>query len=232
MATTPTWLEIEARVRHRVLEEGGEDFWSLEELQVAYDEGVQHQHEMAIEAAFMSGKARAAQHPYLKRFYTVTLGTLDVAEYDETVDADVYRFIDVMILDSPPYRAVWKDPGEDTYIRRYPNLQPDYGEAFWTVLGRASETPRLRIYCRGNGPQNNVSNNFERHYYRTISRTYLASPPTLYVDLPDPYNEGPVTYASAKVLAKQRTDPAPLFAEAFGIFKTVVMVPPPAPGVA
>lgn len=229
MANPPTWIDVEQRIRHRILEEGGADFWDQDELMRGYDEGCQMQHEIAIETAFATNRARAAQHPYLRRFYTMTEDTLDAAVFDRNVDADVYRMIDILILASPPFRAIWKDPGEDRYLRLYPNLQPDYGEAFWTVTGRATALPRYRIYVRGDGPLNNVASTpFEKHYYRNLVRMLSASPPLSSVDVIDPYNEGPVTYSAAKALAKQRTDPQPLFAEALIQMKAAVPMPPQA----
>lgn len=232
MPTTVTWATVQDRIRKRVLEEGGADFWAdYTEVMVAYDEGVQRQHEVVLEAAEAIGKIRDVSVPYLEHFYSVEAGTLSVGEHEEALPADCYKYVDLYIaVASPVVRAIRKPAEMDTHIRRYKDFQPDYGEAFYVILGRADATGRVRVYTRGEaGWLNNASMAFEHHYYREPTLLARQSPTLTDCDVPDPYNEGPVIYAAAKLLAKQRTDPSPLFAEAAAIFRSVLPMPPAAP---
>lgn len=234
-----TLAEVVLRVRE-LLAEYSDDFWSDTRIGEQYHAGAELQHERIFanaeawdlvlppEKRFLA----TAQHPYLKFFLKTGDDLTEDGVSDYPAPSDLMRWKDVYLGQDGatvnnaarfPAKRVHYD--DDILIRSFPQLGPSPRQPFWTVTSGG----KLRLYTYGHGCMPRVAGiQIAMNYYRLINRVTSSN-----VDLPDPWNEGPIRFAVAASLDKERSEESAAVHRAICTAKAdAILPPPPAPGAA
>ena len=241
MANGPTRASIHVRVRRVFLEElpqaptGFIDTSEVpDELDQGYDEGCNRQFLVVFQNAERTGRLEEHQNPYLKWYLQQLTLTYDPITNETVLPDNLFRIVRVSI---DGRRASYRPETEfrlaETFPSRYAatKLQPYYrvqAHAHPNTLTPPRSYSGLRsikIEVYGG-----IWSSGSCIYYRTIDPIAFQSPPATYTDCPDPFNDGPVAWAAARLCEKaQQTEAADrLYARATEFFNRII--PPPMQG--
>lgn len=228
-----TVVKAREMVRLRILEKN-KAFWENDQVDRAIDEGCYKLQNIAIGGAHLSRRMRRHTHPYLRKYIAKATGTLTPGNYEADLPSDIIYEIQFNILSSPPLEAKWKEPNEDRFIRVYPGeFGPGPDESFFTVLPFDDGVAKIRVYIGDDGWLANRTLPYQFFYLRRYSPCWNQSPPVDTLDLDEEFAEGPIAYASGKLLSDQRTNPQPLYDELVEFAKRIGLPPidPQAPAI-
>lgn len=185
------------------------------EIDEAWDEAAQEQHLIVLDDAAQSGRLEDHANDYLQRYISRIDFNLvrHQAEYDSAVPSDVGAIIKVEVMG---LRGIQKRPSDDRLIRNWPGQYgPGRNEMFWIVMANGISSPpqpsdvsrSLRVYVNGDTvnlvpalPLNTQTASLV--YYRLVYATAYNSPPLPYTDSYDPWCDGVVHGATARLQEK------------------------------
>lgn len=213
--------EVLARIRELITEDA-EDFFKDDRLIDSYNQGAWKAHRIIFRIAedlgLLEGE-RVNDADYLRAFYTVTsvAQTVDGTQ-DYALPPDSYR-IHLLTFGSAPERpARLISLSEDQRVRTSPQLGPHPEQPLFAYV--PPKKARFYLAASNNGaPMSAVD--FRWYYWRDLVRTGKSE----CVDLPEPWNEGPIHYSAAIALGKERTE-ASHYMSHFDACTQTVIVPP------
>lgn len=199
----PPRSEIEARIRD-LLAEDVPDFFDSVRLLELYDDGGSKQHRMLLDRAAERGLLANGDHDYLRVFMPTAAAAATVVDQQDyafpaVAAAPVYRLARITFGSNPevPARQVLFE--DDWRVRNYPQWGPSAQQPLYCITPEG----KLRFYVPGKGTVPAAVTNYKVYYYRDVVKS-LATVTT--VDIPDPWNAGPIYYAVGMALGRERTD--------------------------
>jgi hypothetical protein len=198
------------------------DYYVKDHLKEWYDDGAANQHRAVMEVASERGLAAGFDDDYLRYFLKEDVSASTVAgTRDYAIPADCIHLVDVQLsqtgLTDVCLRRV--DFGMDYDIMTYPQRRPLAGRPFWAL------TPdnKIRLYFGTRDTVPDAAFTIKKRYYRDVIRTRASAT----VDLKDPWNLGPISWAIGCAFEKQRRDPSLWYSKATTLAAAILKPPPP-----
>lgn len=195
----PTTDSIVTQIRE-FLDEDADDYWKRARLLEHYDNGCAAQHRIIFDAAEKTGEIRRGRNDYLRAFWKVPVVTAPtvVDQQDYAIPADMFRLDRITFGAAPETQARIVDFADDYRIKNY----PQWGPTAEQPLVAFHPDNKFRFYWWGNKTVPGSVLTYTVYYWRDVARSLLLAN----VDVPDPFNQGPIFYAVAMALGKERTD--------------------------
>lgn len=168
-----------------------------------YDEGAFKQHRIVLDRCAALGLLQRTEHEYLRYFVkesapaTFTAGTQDIA-----LPTGFWRYIARVTVGTGPERIAEPRPIEhDHFIRHIPQYQPTPEQPYYAVVPSGDAAAKIRFYVYGDRTLPAEALAYKIQWYRDVT----ATAGNTNVDLPDPFNDGPVYWACYRACLKERT---------------------------
>lgn len=212
----PTIGQIRSRIRAR-LNEATARFYqdsAVSGLLEWYSDGAAEQHRTVIEMARQAGRLSNMQHPYLRYFSKLRVFNITENQRTYPLPSDFIEKIGgstVWVATSTTgfdeeKHAMWMDPDEDWLTRRLPQMAASYDRpTFSFKIDPDTGIVALEVFVFGNRNAPSGPLTGRLYYIRDFVPVVDLSLSST-VDLPDPYNKGPIFYAAAQAILQRGGD--------------------------